>query len=107
MPEFITWKDRRRVESFKRIGEDVILGEVQIDLDKCTGCGSCVNACPSGSLEVKEKKAKVTEILPLCFNCGNCTAICPEQAIAMTKFIEFKHYFRFLDRGEPSPPRKV
>lgn len=106
MPEFLTWKDRRKVESFRRVGEDLILGEVAIDREKCTGCGSCVSVCPADSLEVKEKKAKMTEVFPMCFSCGNCTAICPEGAITITRFIEFKRYFRYLDRGEPKFPRK-
>jgi ferredoxin len=106
MPEFLTWKDRRKVESFRRIGEDLILGQVTIELDQCTGCGSCVNACPAASLEVKDKKAKMTEVFPMCFSCGNCTAICPEDAITITRFIEFKRIYRYLDRGEPHTPRK-
>ncbi|OGP57555.1 MAG: hypothetical protein A2V67_17480 [Deltaproteobacteria bacterium RBG_13_61_14] len=106
MPEFLTWKDRRKVESFLRVGEDLILGEVAIELDKCNGCGFCISACPAGALEVKDKKAKMTEEFPMCFSCGNCTAICPEDAITITRFIEFKRFYRYIDRGEPKFPRR-
>ena len=106
MPEYLTFKDRLQVESFRRIGVDLILGEVKIDREKCNGCGLCASACPADSVEVKDKKAKMTEEFPMCFGCGNCTAICPEQAIEITRFIEFKRYFRYLDRGQPQRPRK-
>ncbi len=39
MTEFLTKENKRRVESFRRVGEDVLLGKVVIDTDKCTGCG--------------------------------------------------------------------
>ena len=41
-----------------------------------------------------------------CIGCRRCEAVCPEQAIDLTKFIEFKQYFRYLDRGTPEFPRR-
>jgi ferredoxin len=102
----MTRKDKRRLESFHKIGEDVILGKVTIDRDKCKGCGFCVKACAAASLEVVDKKCRMVEDLPFCMSCGDCVAICSEDAIELVDFIEFKRAFRYLDRGEPEPPRK-
>jgi len=106
MTESLTRKQRRRIESFLRIGEDVILGKVVIDEERCTGCGFCVKACPSNALEVLDKKARMAKDQPLCFSCGNCTTICPEGAVELKEFIQFMHHFRYLDRGKPEQPRR-
>lgn len=107
MPEHLGISDRMRIESFRKIGEDVILGQVRVDREKCQGCGYCVKVCPAASLEVVEKKARmITDDIPMCMACGNCTAICPDQAIELVRMIEFKKYFRYLDRGKPERPRR-
>lgn len=48
--------------------------------DKCTGCASCVNACPHGFVslvedEYGEFKAKID--LSRCVDCGACRRACP------------------------------
>ncbi len=105
MPEHITRKDRRVVESFYKIGEDIVLGEVKIDQEKCSGCSLCAQTCASGALEVIDKKARMIQELPMCMSCGDCVAICSEDAIEITRFYQFKRAFRELDRGEAELPR--
>jgi len=107
MPEFLTRKDKKKIENFLKIGEDVLLGKVEIDQDKCNGCGFCSKACAAAALEVVDKKCRLVLDLPFCMGCGDCVAICPKDAIELTNFIEFKHAFRYLDRGKPEPPRKL
>jgi ferredoxin len=97
------WK---KVESFHRIGEDVVLGKVRVDREACSGCGFCAQACPAQSLEVSDGKARMVENEPLCMSCGDCAALCPEQAIELVEFIQFRQYFRYLDRGDPEKPRR-
>jgi len=102
----MTRKDRRKIESFHGVGTDVILGKVIIDQDKCKGCGFCTEACAAAALEVVDKKCRMVQDLPFCMSCGDCVAICSEDAVELVDFIEFKRAFRYLDRGEPEPPRK-
>lgn len=45
----------------------------------CEGCGSCVEKCPSGLLEVAENKARLKD--EGCVLCGYCGAGCPNFAI--------------------------
>jgi len=52
--------------------------ELKVDLEKCTGCGTCVFACPFGAIEVVDGKAKVYES---CVDCGACVEQCPEHAL--------------------------
>ncbi len=51
-----------------------------IDKDKCTGCGSCVDACPFEALSLVGDKAAVNES---CTLCGTCVDVCPEEALAV------------------------
>ena len=59
---------------------------VQIDEEKCDGCGQCVLACAEGSLEIIDGKAKVISD-NLCDGLGACIGECPQDAL---KIIERK-----------------
>ena len=52
--------------------------ELKVDLEKCTGCGTCVFACPFGAIDVVNGKAHVYES---CTDCGACVDQCPEAAL--------------------------
>lgn len=56
---------------------------IQIDQDKCSGCGLCVGVCPNRILQ--KNSQQTIEFIPQrlwsCFQCGHCMAICPKQAI--------------------------
>jgi len=53
---------------------------IQINLDKCTGCGNCAQACPFGLLEIVGDKAQLKEG---CTLCGACQNVCDYEAIVI------------------------
>ena len=58
----------------------LVIMAVTVDEEKCTGCGSCEEACPVEAIKV-DKKAKVDE--ENCIDCGTCVDECPEGAITL------------------------
>ncbi len=51
---------------------------IQFDLNKCVGCGDCVEVCPFGLLEVIDDKVQLNEG---CTLCGACPEACGYEAI--------------------------
>lgn len=54
--------------------------EVNIDKEKCTGCGECVDICPASVLELVNEKSEATKAEE-CLGCESCVETCPENAI--------------------------
>jgi len=52
----------------------------KVDATKCTGCGSCVEVCPSEAIKVVDGKAQID--YDECAECGSCEAECPNEAIS-------------------------
>ena len=55
---------------------------INIDEDKCTGCGLCVPNCHEGALQIIDGKARLVSDL-MCDGLGNCLGHCPEGAISI------------------------
>ncbi len=53
----------------------------KIDKEKCTGCESCIEECPSEAIKMAEDKAVI--IVDDCIDCGVCVETCPVEAIDM------------------------
>jgi NAD-dependent dihydropyrimidine dehydrogenase PreA subunit len=51
---------------------------MNVDLEKCVGCGACVQDCPLGAIRLKKKKAVIDD---RCTECTACMRVCPEKAI--------------------------
>ena len=75
----------------------------EVDLEKCTGTGACVEAClGDGALELAEvevggKLVKRAHVSPaFCLGCGACVAVCPENAINV-KGWTLKQYEAMVD----------
>jgi len=58
---------------------------IQIDLDKCTGCGDCVPVCPFALLEIVDDKVQLKEG---CTLCGACQEACDYGAIVIEAVAE-------------------
>lgn len=57
---------------------------IEIDEEKCNGCGACANACHEGAIGMVNGKAKLLRD-DYCDGLGNCIPACPTDAI---RFIE-------------------
>ena len=57
---------------------------VNIDEDKCNGCGLCVPNCHEGALQIIDGKARLISEL-MCDGLGACLGHCPEGAITIEK----------------------
>jgi NAD-dependent dihydropyrimidine dehydrogenase PreA subunit len=53
---------------------------IEIDEEKCDGCGQCVIACEEGALKIIEGKAKVVNEV-FCDGLGACIGECPQGAL--------------------------
>ena len=53
----------------------------RVDAEECAGCGTCVDACPRGAIELLEGVAAVDT--KVCQGCGACVEACPNEAIAL------------------------
>jgi len=53
---------------------------IQIDEEKCTGCGLCIPNCHEGALQMIDGKARLISDL-MCDGLGACIGHCPEGAI--------------------------
>jgi Fe-S-cluster-containing hydrogenase component 2 len=49
-----------------------------VNREKCTGCGSCTDVCPTEAITIRDGKAVITLD---CIDCGACPRVCPEGAI--------------------------
>ena len=58
--------------------------KITIDIEKCCGCGKCVEVCTDFGLKLTNGKATVSET-PFfgCIGCGHCMAICTNNAITI------------------------
>lgn len=76
---------------------------IQIDLELCDGCGTCISVCPTSVLEPYDEKVKVVnpeaclgirakklcsecmEKEVLCLGCIACVKACPTAAIEISE----------------------
>lgn len=55
---------------------------VIVNIEKCSGCETCLESCPFDAIEFRDGKAYINEY---CNACMNCLAGCPEGAIVETE----------------------
>lgn len=71
--------------------------EIFLNLEKCTGCGSCVQECPQEAIEIRREKSRTNR--QVCIGCGKCAEVCPNEARSlMGKWISAKEVFEEIKR---------
>ena len=61
-------------------------GKIEIDAEKCKGCGLCIEVCPKGTIRIS-KNSNGKGYFPAefwgngCIGCGACAVMCPDVAI--------------------------
>lgn len=55
---------------------------LQLDVEKCIGCGRCTEVCPHAVFAVRDAKAQIID-RDACMECGACARNCPAGALAV------------------------
>jgi NAD-dependent dihydropyrimidine dehydrogenase PreA subunit len=55
---------------------------LELDADKCVGCGRCLEVCPHAVFAVEDRRARIRS-RDDCMECGACAKNCPAGAISV------------------------
>lgn len=65
---------------------------IEINFERCKGCGLCTGVCPAKIIEIQNKKHNAKGYYTAecvnndkCLSCKMCAVICPDCAIKVTK----------------------
>jgi ferredoxin len=80
-------------------------GAVEINVEGCTLCLSCVSVCPTGALSDDPERPILRFTEDACVQCGLCQATCPEKVISLVPQLDFRAVTapaRVLKEEEPA-----
>jgi len=73
------------------------------DMSRCSGCGTCVEVCPTDCITMQSEKGVGTQRVQLkafeldlsrCVFCGLCEENCPTESLAHTREFEWRDWRR-------------
>ena len=56
----------------------------EVDVEKCIGCGECVDVCPVDVYEIQNEKS-VPANADECIGCESCVEVCDQEAITINE----------------------
>jgi ferredoxin len=65
-------------------------GTINVNVEGCTLCLSCVSACPTGALSDDPERPILRFTEDACVQCGLCQATCPEKVISLVPQLDFR-----------------
>ena len=93
------------MKEFRYIDNTAIL---RFSIEKCIGCGHCIEVCPHRVFALKNGKASMNDP-NACMECGACAQNCPDNALYVNPddgcgcatFIIQKYLARLLGKSAP------
>ncbi|MCP4213015.1 MAG: 4Fe-4S dicluster domain-containing protein [bacterium] len=84
---------------------------LELNEEKCVGCGVCKQVCPHAVFRMEERKALVTD-RNLCMECGACALNCPAEAIKVRSGVGcaagiLKGKIRKARKKQPDPAKET
>jgi len=67
-----------RLFRFVNKGIYLNLNMITIDPEKCTGCGGCIDLCPSIAISMIQDVVTIDQ--EICTECKICVKVCPMRA---------------------------
>lgn len=111
MPTIDAERNMEILDAMARIGEPVeeemftrIFGNVEVDAEKCSGCGMCVMFCPTDalrkSLDVHPDKTRAYMEFSMaeCTQCNLCADACLKKCIEVVPVVSLAELFDFEPR---------
>ena len=78
--------------------DDIHMGVMKVDEDKCNKCELCMQNCPFRCWEKKDEGFPVMKEVYACFSCYNCKIACPNDAISI---VDSYHVDAGVFKSEP------
>jgi len=90
----ITERINARITANERFFQRVVFPDPIFDSEICTGCGSCVRACPVQRLTLADGKSVAKAgSAPACIHCYECVRWCEQRAMTCIKLSKFEGFF--------------
>lgn len=69
--------------------EGAPFGTVNVDVENCTLCLSCVGVCPANALRDNPEYPRLSFLESACVQCGLCVKTCPEDVMSLQARLDF------------------